>query len=200
SYYSDTGLSPDTTYYYIVRAIDNSTNLSLKSSETYSKTFKINNNTQEFFYILLVIVILSAIALSIGYLYIKEHHINKEANTKEFKSRAKLKKKSLEKIYWKPENIEIFSFREPNTKYISQNKLNQIINKENAKNIISNAKDIRITLLEGDFFDTLEQFKWENEEEKQIFINEMLALSPRERRKIIDEMKQDLEFIHFLDN
>ncbi|MBY9006966.1 MAG: hypothetical protein KGD63_09415 [Candidatus Lokiarchaeota archaeon] len=59
---------------------------------------------------------------------------------------------------------------------------------------IDKAKDIIITLLEKDFFDKMSQFKWQDEEERQIFIKEMLALSPDERKIILDNILGDFNF------
>ncbi len=76
-------------------------------------------------------------------------------------------------------------------KNLGNNHLLQILNEKNFFEKIGKLEDIKITLLDLDFFDKVNQFKWQ-EEEKQLFIREMLALSPGERKIILEDMLGEL--------
>jgi hypothetical protein len=56
-------------------------------------------------------------------------------------------------------------------------------------------ENVEVTALSGTFYDIIDQFEWDSHE-KEEFLNEMLSLTPNERKKIIDEMveksKQDI--------
>ena len=112
-----------------------------------------------------------------------------------FKS-AKNKRTSLVKSYWKPEiNREISSKISKIIKVDNDNdRLIQIFKENHILKKIDKAKDVKITLMEGDFFDKVNQFKWQDENEKQIFIKEMIALSPNERKMVLEEMLKDFDY------
>ncbi|MFX1259917.1 MAG: hypothetical protein ACFFAN_18865 [Promethearchaeota archaeon] len=49
-------------------------------------------------------------------------------------------------------------------------------------------KKIEITSISNEILNKIDKFKWKSEDEKLEFINEMLALSPKEREEILDFM------------
>ena len=65
----------------------------------------------------------------------------------------------------------------------------QIFKEENALDKISQLGDINLTVISEDFLETINTFDWEYDE-KEEFIKELLALTPRERKEILDEMKE----------
>jgi hypothetical protein len=65
----------------------------------------------------------------------------------------------------------------------------QIFEEENALDKISKLGEINITVISEDFLETINTFDWEYDE-KEEFIKELLALTPKERKEILDEMKE----------
>ena len=65
----------------------------------------------------------------------------------------------------------------------------QIFKEENALEKISELNDMNLTAISNDFMEIIDQFDWE-EDDKEEFIKEMLALTPKERKAILDEMKE----------
>ena len=65
----------------------------------------------------------------------------------------------------------------------------QIFEEENAIDRISKLGDINLTAISEDFLETINTFDWEYDE-KEEFIKELLALTPKERKEILNEMKE----------
>ena len=65
----------------------------------------------------------------------------------------------------------------------------QIFEEENALDKISKLGEINITVISEDFLETINTFDWEYDE-KEEFVKELLALTPKERKEILDEMKE----------
>jgi len=65
----------------------------------------------------------------------------------------------------------------------------QIFDEENALDKISKLGDINLTVISEDFLEIINTFDWEYDE-KEEFIKELLALTPKERKEILDEMKE----------
>jgi hypothetical protein len=65
----------------------------------------------------------------------------------------------------------------------------QIFEEENALEKISELNDMNLTAISNDFMEIIDQFDWE-EDDKEEFIKEMLALTPKERKAILNEMKE----------
>jgi hypothetical protein len=65
----------------------------------------------------------------------------------------------------------------------------QVFEGENALENLSQLSDLNITAISQDFIDEIDQFDWE-EIDKREFIKEMLALTPKERKAILEEMKE----------
>ena len=65
----------------------------------------------------------------------------------------------------------------------------QILEEKNALDKISKLGDINLTAISEDFLETINTFDWEYDE-KEEFIKELLALTPKERKEILDEMKE----------
>lgn len=65
----------------------------------------------------------------------------------------------------------------------------QIFEEENALDKISKLGDINLTVISEDFIEKINIFDWEYDE-KEEFIKELLALTPKERKEILDEMKE----------
>ncbi len=63
----------------------------------------------------------------------------------------------------------------------------QILTMENSIEKLSLIKDINITVISEEFFEKLNRFNWEGVDRSE-FIMEMLALTPKERQSILDEM------------
>ncbi|MFW9987277.1 MAG: hypothetical protein ACFFC3_01325 [Candidatus Odinarchaeota archaeon] len=63
----------------------------------------------------------------------------------------------------------------------------QILMMESSLEKLGLIKDINITVISEDFFEKLNRFDWEGLDRSE-FILEMLALSPKERQSILDEM------------
>ena len=59
---------------------------------------------------------------------------------------------------------------------------------------LDKSKEIIITILEQDFFDKVNQIKWQDDEEKQIFLKEMLALTPNDRKIILEDVLRNVNF------
>jgi len=59
---------------------------------------------------------------------------------------------------------------------------------------LDKSKEIIITLLEKDFFDKVNKIKWQDDEEKQIFVEEMLALTPNDRKIILEDVLRNINF------
>ena len=92
------------------------------------------------------------------------------------------------------------SFDESKSSQTSIDKLSQLLDLEKQKvseyeEKLSQLNDINITALSEDFLDIVDQFEWDGNE-KEEFINEMLALSPSERKFILKEMleKSNLDY------
>ena len=71
----------------------------------------------------------------------------------------------------------------------SKSYLIQIFKEENALEKISELNDMNLTAISNDFMEIIDQFDWE-EDDKEEFIKEMLALTPKERKAILNEMKE----------
>jgi hypothetical protein len=65
--------------------------------------------------------------------------------------------------------------------------LNQVFEKENVVENLFELGDLNITAISADFLEKLNQFEWEDDE-KNIFIKEMLSLTPGERDSILAKM------------
>ncbi|MBN1215868.1 MAG: hypothetical protein JXA99_10565 [Candidatus Lokiarchaeota archaeon] len=85
-------------------------------------------------------------------------------------------------------NSIINNHRKTTKKDFIYSRLIHIIKENSVHEKLDKLKDINITLLEEDFFNKVNLFNWEDEEEKLNFINEMLALSPAERKSILYDM------------
>ena len=72
---------------------------------------------------------------------------------------------------------------------LNNKRLQQIFEGENILAAITQSKDIRLTALEEDFLKKIEQFIWD-EYEKELFIKETLASTPKERNKLLEEMNR----------
>lgn len=59
---------------------------------------------------------------------------------------------------------------------------------------LDKSKEIIITLLEKDFFNKVNQIKWQDNEEKQLFIKEMLALTPNDRKILLEDVLRNITF------
>ena len=85
-------------------------------------------------------------------------------------------------------NSIINNLRKTTKKDFIYNHLIHIIKENSVLRKLDKLKDINITLLEEDFIDKVNLFNWEDEGEKLTFIKEMLALSPDERKSILNDM------------
>ncbi|MFX1276125.1 MAG: hypothetical protein ACFFBP_06225 [Promethearchaeota archaeon] len=75
----------------------------------------------------------------------------------------------------------------PLLRTLDNSKLKEIFKSKNITETIENIGDINISILDKEFLKKVNQFKWE-ENEKQEFINEMIALPPSKREKILNRM------------
>ncbi len=82
-----------------------------------------------------------------------------------------------------------------NLRKLYDNKLYVIFEKNHLREKLAKLKDIKITLLEGDFLNKIEQFNWEYKTEKRTFVKEMIALSLSERRLVFEDMMEDIDLI-----
>ncbi len=73
---------------------------------------------------------------------------------------------------------------------IDNNHIIHIIEENPVLENLSKVKDIKLSLLEEDFFDKVNLIQWQDEEEKQLFIKEMLSLSPDEREEILEDIRR----------
>ena len=67
-------------------------------------------------------------------------------------------------------------------------RLSKIFRLNSTAEEFKNIKNIEITLLEEDFFKKVEQLDWDDDNEKETFVYEMLSLTPNDRQQILDEM------------
>lgn len=145
------------------------------------------------------------VVVSIGYLIITQISRNQEfkrekltmamVKTKKinsYKIENKIKK-NLERKYWKPEFIRnsIIFKKDIQIKTNNNSILYYVFKENHILKKIEESGNIKITLLEGDFLNKVELFDWEDKNEKQLFVKEMLALSPKERKLILDDMSED---------
>ncbi len=197
SQYFDTGLTPDTTYYYVIIAIDIYNNPSGPSLEVSAKTLNDDTKINDSLFIISLIIILSLIGISVVTLYlteVKRSKLNKKNTTpnkiKEIQSkkRVKIKNKPLEKRYWKLKTTEVVSVDD----IFKDIQLNDLLNENNIIDKVTKLKGMEITLLEEDFFEKIELLEWKDETEKFLFIKEMISLTPEERKRIFNHMLDNL--------
>lgn len=145
------------------------------------------------------------VVVSIGYLIItqisRNQEFKREKLTKAMVKTKKInsykienkKKKNLERKYWKPEFIRnsIIFKKDIQIKTNNNSILYYVFKENHILKKIEESGNIKITLLEGDFLNKVELFDWEDKNEKQLFVKEMLALSPKERKLILDDMSED---------
>ena len=136
--------------------------------------------TKPFFTTDLIILILVIGAISIGAAYSAYYYVKQQFPIRNIE-------RDREKYFRK--NFHKDKFKEPYNGKLAL----QILEGENAIEKLSRIEDINITILPEDFFEILNRFDWE-ENEKNEFIGEMLALSLFERQLILEEMlkKSDL--------
>ncbi|MHA2037031.1 MAG: hypothetical protein ACW972_08695 [Promethearchaeota archaeon] len=70
----------------------------------------------------------------------------------------------------------------------------QIFFEENSVEKLAQIRHLNITVVTDDFYEKVNRFKWE-ENEKNEFFQEMLALNPSERKLILDEMIKKSELV-----
>jgi parallel beta-helix repeat protein len=95
--------------------------------------------------------------------------------------------KKSENQRWKPEELQ--EIPKSNELDLETTNLQKLIKESNILEKLSQLDDVDITVVSDDFFEEIEQLEWE-ENEKQIFIREMLSLSPKERDAILDKLKE----------
>ncbi len=128
------------------------------------------------FYIISVVLIIGAsISATTIYYYNRKKYLNNEIGKKSKILRARDKSSGI-------------ILRE------SRNKENllQIIEEENSSEKTSQLNKINLTAISESFFEDINRFHWDENEQEE-FIKEMLALSPKERKTILDEMKETLD-------
>ncbi len=120
----------------------------------------------------MLIILIGAVSVSV--IYATYHLVSNKVPTKK-------RKKDREEYF-----NELFQEEEEYIPYSEISPL-QIIFEENALEKLSRIKDLNLTVVSEDFFKLVDQFKWD-QNEREAFIHEMFALSPFERRSILEEM------------
>jgi len=122
----------------------------------------------------LAVLIILIGAVSVSVIYATYHLVSNKVPTKK-------REKDREEYF-----NELFQEEEEYIPYSEISPL-QIIFEENALEKLSRIKDLNLTIVSEDFFRLVDQFKWD-QNEREVFIHEMFALSPFERRSFLEEM------------
>ena len=122
----------------------------------------------------LIVLIILIGAVSVSVIYATYHLVSNKVPTKK-------REKDREEYF-----NELFQEEEEYIPYSEISPL-QIIFEENALEKLSRIKDLNLTIVSEEFFELVDQFKWD-QHEREAFIHEMLALSPFERRSFLEEM------------
>lgn len=121
--------------------------------------------------LIILMIVIGAISTSVAY---SAYYVIHTSPTKK-------RKRDREKYFRK--NFQKEKLKEPYNGKLAI----LMLEEENAIEKLSQIENINITILPEDFFEIINRFEWE-ENEKSEFINEMLALSPYERKLILEEM------------
>ena len=122
-----------------------------------------------------VLIIGASVAASSVYYYKKKHLLGR------FDEKIGIEPSILTMQDKSSDNIS------PNSRM--KRELLQILEEENALDKITKLGDINLTVISEDFLEVINSFDWEYDE-KEEFIKELLALAPKERKEILDEMKE----------
>ncbi|MFW9895448.1 MAG: hypothetical protein ACFFD7_06565 [Candidatus Thorarchaeota archaeon] len=124
--------------------------------------------------ILILVVLLIVGALGVSVIYTVYHFEISGSPDKKIK---KEREEHLKEIFDEDEIIGFYKETSPLQIFLGENSVEKLIQ----------IRHLNITVVSEDFYEIVDSFKWEGKE-KENFIQEMLALNPKERKLILDEM------------